>query len=306
MPAVTKAIIPAAGYGTRLLPIAKSIPKEMLPIVDQPVVQYVVEEAVASGITDILFIISRGKRAIEEYFHSLPELEQELRAKGKSAALESVTRLNSLARIQFVWQQEMRGLGDAVLHARSFVGDDPFAIMLGDCILESATERPVLGQLIDEFSARQASVVALQEVPAERVSRYGIAGGSMETERLMKIDTWIEKPSLAEAPSRFAISARYLFTPTIFSMLEQTTPGKGGEIQLTDAMRALLEKESTYGLHYAGQRHDIGNKVDFLKANLHYALQREDTGPALREHLRSLQSMEPGLPKAHAPSTQKM
>jgi UTP--glucose-1-phosphate uridylyltransferase len=288
MPPVTKAIIPAAGFGTRLLPIAKSIPKEMLPIVDKPVVQYVVEEAVASGITDILFIISRGKRAIEEYFHSLPELENELRAKGKSAELESVERLNSMARIQFVWQQEMRGLGDAVMHASSFVGNDPFAIMLGDCILESATERPVLGQLIDEFTAKHASVVALQHVPKEKVSRYGIAGGTMESDRLMKISTWVEKPSIEEAPSQLAVSARYIFTPTIFQTLAETKPGKGGEIQLTDAMRALLEKESTYGLHYNGQRHDIGNKVDFLKANLHYALQREDTSPELRAYLAQL------------------
>jgi UTP--glucose-1-phosphate uridylyltransferase len=293
MSKVTKAIIPAAGYGTRLLPIAKSIPKEMLPIVDKPVVQYVVEEAVASGITDILFIISRGKRAIEEYFHSLPELENELRAKGKSAELESVQRLNSLARIQFVWQQEMRGLGDAVLHARSFVGDDPFAIMLGDCILESAVERPVLGQLIDEYSARQSSVVALQQVPLEKVSRYGIAGGEMETGRLMKINTWVEKPSPESAPSQFAVSARYLFTPTIFQTLAETKPGKGGEIQLTDAMRTLLEYESTYGLHYAGQRHDIGSKVDFLKANIHYGLQRQDTAGELRKYLEGLQGCDP-------------
>lgn len=290
MPPVRKAIIPAAGFGTRFLPISKSLPKEMLPVVDKPVVQYVIEEAVASGITDILFVVSRGKRPLEEYFHAIPELETELSAKGKLAELESVTRLNHLARIHFTWQQQMRGLGDAVLHAKSFVGNEPFAVLLGDCILEShdPAGKPVLRQLLDTFEATGASTVALEEVPLEKVSRYGIAGGTMETDTRLKVETWIEKPTPKQAPSRLAVSARYVFTPGIFDLLATTPPGKNGEIQLTDAMRALLETESTYGVKYSGQRHDIGNKIEFLKTNLHFALQREDTAPAMREYLRQL------------------
>lgn len=289
MPVVRKAIIPAAGFGTRFLPISKSIPKEMLPVVDKPVVQYVVEEAVASGITDILFIVSRSKRPLEEYFHAIPELEQELSAKGKSAELASVTHLNGLARIHFTWQQQMRGLGDAVLHAKSFVGNDPFAVMLGDCILESHDPaKPVLRQLLDTFEATGASTVALEEVPLEKVSRYGIAGGTMESDTRLKVNTWIEKPSPEEAPSRLAVSARYVFTPTLFEELATTKPGKNGEIQLTDAMRSLLQREATYGVKYSGQRHDIGNKLEFLKTNLHFALQRDDTAAAMRQYLREL------------------
>lgn len=293
MSIVRKAVIPAAGFGTRFLPISKSVPKEMLPVVDMPVAQYVVEEAVASGITDILFVVSRSKRPLEEYFHALPDLETELRSKGKSAELESVTRLNQLARIHFTWQQEMRGLGDAVLHAKSFVGNDPFAVLLGDCILESHdADKPVLRQLLDTFETTGASTVALEEVPLEKVSRYGIAGGIMETPTRLKVQTWVEKPSPEETPSRLAVSARYVFTPAIFQELATTAPGKNGEIQLTDAMRSLLEKEITYGIKYSGQRHDIGNKIEFLKTNLHFALKRQDTAPAMRAYLAELQNKE--------------
>jgi UTP--glucose-1-phosphate uridylyltransferase len=289
IPPVRKAVIPAAGFGTRFLPISKSIAKEMLPVVDKPVVQYVIEEAVASGITDILFIVSRNKRSLEEYFHAFPELEKELAAKQKTTELASVQELNHFARIHFTWQQEMRGLGDAVLHAKSFVGNEPFAVMLGDCILESHDpQKAVLRQLLDTYEATGASTVALEEVPEEKVSRYGIAGGTMETADRLKVSTWVEKPKPEEAPSRLAVSARYVFTPAIFTELATTQPGKNGEIQLTDAMRSLLAKESTYGVKYRGQRHDIGNKLEFLKTNLHFALQREDTATAMRDYIRSL------------------
>lgn len=287
MPAVRKAVIPAAGFGTRFLPIAKSVPKEMLPVLDKPVAQYVVEEAVASGITDILFVVSRSKRPLEEYFHSLPELEAELAAKSKTAELESVRRLNSLARIHFVWQQQMRGLGDAVLHAESFVGNEPFAVLLGDCIVHSPSE-PVTGQLIRTYQVHGGSAVALEEVPLEKVSRYGIAGGDWRSDTVLQVNRWVEKPAPTETPSRLAVSARYVFTPRLFDLLRTTPPGKNGEIQLTDAMARLLELEPMFGVKYQGRRFDIGNKLDFLKTNVLLALEREDTGPAMREFLASL------------------
>lgn len=289
MPTVKKAIIPAAGFGTRFLPVTKSIAKEMLPIVDKPVIQYVVEEAAASGITDILFVVSRSKRSLEEYFHSFPELEAELSRKGKQPELQSITRLNHLARIHFVWQQEMKGLGDAVSHGKSFVGNDPFAVLLGDTILEShLPEKPVLRQLLDVFESTGATTVALEEVAPDKVSRYGIAGGTMESDSRMKISQWIEKPDPSSAPSRLAICSRYVFTPGIWRELESGKVGKNGEIQLTDAMHSLLSSESSYGVKISGRRHDVGNMIDFVKTNVHFALQRPDTAPAIRDYLKTI------------------
>lgn len=295
---VRKAVIPAAGFGTRFLPVAKSVPKEMLPVVDKPVIQYVVEEAAASGITDILFVISRGKRALEEYFHPAPDLESELAAKSKTAELQDIARLNRLANIHFVWQQEMRGLGDAVRHARAFAGGEPFAVLLGDTIVRPASgHRPVTRQLIDVFESEGGSAIALEEVPMEKVSRYGIAGGDWERGGLLRVTRWVEKPAPDEAPSRLAISARYVFTPGIFDLLESTPPGKNGELQLTDAMAGLLLREPMFGLRHGGCRFDIGNKIDFLKTNLLFALERPDTAPAVREFLQELKLDTADAPK---------
>jgi UTP--glucose-1-phosphate uridylyltransferase len=285
---VRKAVIPAAGYGTRFLPIAKAVPKEMLPLVDKPVIQHVVEEAVASGITDILIVISRSKRAIEEHFHPAFDLEAELAAKGRTEELESLRRLQTMARIHFVWQAKMGGLGDAIRHAREHVGDEPFAVLLGDTVVTTAGAAPITRQLADVVEKHGGSAVALQEVAAEKVSRYGIMGGDEIAPGLIRATKFIEKPQPAEAPSRLAVSARYVLSPAIFACLERTPPGKGGELQLTDAMAALMKQEPLYGLVHDGQRHDIGNKLDFIKANVQFGLERDDIGASLREWLESV------------------
>lgn len=286
---VRKAVIPAAGYGTRFLPIAKAVPKEMLPVVDRPVIQYVVEEAVASGITDILLIISRGKRAIEEHFIANPELESDLEAKGKSEPLAELRKLQGLARIHFVFQPKMGGLGDAIRCAREHVNGEPFAVLLGDALVShSEGAKPVLRQLMDVQEKHSGSVVALEEVPQEKVSRYGIMGGSEVEEGVIRADQFVEKPRPEEAPSRLAVSARYILSPSIFEELEKTPPGKGGELQLTDAMASLMQREPLYGVKYRGRRHDIGNKLDFVKANLWWGLRRPDMADALREYLKDL------------------
>ena len=288
MPIVRKAVIPAAGYGTRFLPIAKAVPKEMLPLVDKPVIQYVVEEAAASGITDILIVISRSKRAIEEHFHPAHELEAELEAKQRVSDLADLRKLQNLARIHYIWQPKMGGLGDAILYARDHTGNEPFAVLLGDTVVASDTDKPVTRQLADVVEQHGGSAVALQRVPADKVSRYGILGGQEIAPGLVRADSFVEKPKPEEAPSILAVSARYVLSPAIYDHLLRTPKGKGGELQLTDAMASLMREEALHGLVYAGQRHDIGNKLDFIKANLHFALQREDIAPALREHLRTL------------------
>ena len=288
MPIVRKAVIPAAGYGTRFLPIAKAVPKEMLPLVDKPVIQYVVEEAAASGITDILIVISRSKRAIEEHFHPAHELEAELEAKQRVSDLADLRKLQNLARIHYIWQPKMGGLGDAILYARDHTGNEPFAVLLGDTVVASDTDKPVTRQLADVVEQHGGSAVALQRVPADKVSRYGILGGQEIAPGLVRADSFVEKPKPEEAPSNLAVSARYVLSPAIYDHLLRTPKGKGGELQLTDAMASLMREETLHGLVYAGQRHDIGNKLDFIKANLHFALQREDIAPALREHLRTL------------------
>jgi UTP--glucose-1-phosphate uridylyltransferase len=286
---VRKAVIPAAGYGTRFLPIAKSVPKEMLPLVDRPVIQYVVEEAVASGIEDILIVISRSKRSLEEHFHPAPELEAELELKGRLQELSSLKSLNNLARIHYIWQAKMGGLGDAILHARDHVGNEPFAVLLGDTVTTTTdSSRPLTRQLADLVESHGGSAVALQEVAPENVSRYGILGGTEVAPGVIRANRFVEKPAPEAAPSRLAVSARYVLSPAIFDHLKKVPVGKGGELQLTDAMASLMTQEPLHGLRFDGQRHDIGNKLDFLKANLHFALQREDIAPALREYLKTL------------------
>ncbi|WP_395718237.1 UTP--glucose-1-phosphate uridylyltransferase GalU [Prosthecobacter sp.] len=287
-PRVRKAVIPAAGYGTRFLPVAKAVPKEMLPLVDKPVIQYVVEEAVASGIEDILIIISRSKRPIEEHFHPAFDLETELAAKGRDADLVELRRMQTMARIHFIWQPKMGGLGDAILYAQDHVGNEPFAVLLGDTVVTTNDAKPVTRQLADVVETYGGSAVALQQVPREKVSRYGILGGDEIAPDLIRATSFVEKPKPEEAPSNLAVSARYVLSPRIFDHLRKTPPGKGGELQLTDAMASLMREETLHGLRYDGARHDIGNKLDFIKANIHFGLQRDDIAPALREYLKTL------------------
>lgn len=273
---VRKAVIPAAGFGTRFLPATKSQPKEMLPIVDTPVIQYVVEEAVAAGITDILIIISKGKQVLEDHFDRSFELEAELAAKERFEELAWVRKISELANIHYIRQQEMNGLGAALSLARHHVGDEPFAVLLGDTLMQSSTGVPVIRQLLDVFDHYQESVVALEEVPDERVSRYGVVDGTRVTDDVLLIRDLVEKPALEDAPSNLVIASRYVLTPEIFDHLLAVKPGKNGEIQLTDAMRLHVAKRAIYGLKFAGRRHDAGNKLDFIKTNITYALERPD------------------------------
>ena len=283
---VRKAVIPAAGFGTRFLPASKSQPKEMLPIVDTPTIQYVVEEAVAAGITDILMIIGRGKRAIEEHFDRNFELEVSLEQKGKTEELEVIRRISDLAEIHFVWQKELLGLGHAVSCARHHVGDEPFAVLLGDTLIDA--DPPATKQLVDICHEYQESVIVLEEVPREKISRYGVMKGSNVEGNLFKVDDLIEKPSVEEAPSNLAIAGRYVLRPEIFAYLDRTTPGKGGEIQLTDAMRLMLKDREMYALRVDGTRYDIGNKLDFLRTNIAYGLKRPELRGPLIEYIKSL------------------
>ncbi len=283
---IRKAVIPAAGFGTRFLPASKSQPKEMLPIVDTPTIQYVVEEAVEAGITDILMIIGKGKRAIEEHFDRHFDLEQELEAKGKTAELEAIRRISDLANVHFVWQKELNGLGDAVAYAQCHIGNEPFALLLGDTIVES--DSPVTAQLVKVFDRYQESVVALEEVERARVSRYGIRAGRPISENLYMIEDFIEKPTVEEAPSNLAIAGRYIFTPGIFDALARIAAGKNNEIQLTDAMRLMVKTRAMFGWRFQGARYDIGNKLDFIKTNIIFALKRPDMRDDLRDFLRAL------------------
>lgn len=286
---VRKAVIPAAGYGTRFLPISKAVPKEMLPIVDKPVIQYVVEEAVASGITDILIVIGRSKRSIEEHFSPNRELEEELTTKGKAEALAACQAVSQLARIHFVWQHEMRGLGDAVLYARQHVGNEPFALLMGDTIVEPALgAAPVTRQLCDVWEQHGGSAIAVEEVAPERVSRYGIVVGTEVSPGLVKANALVEKPKPEEVPSRLAITSRYVLSPTIFDCLDHTPAGKNGELQLTDALARLVARESVFGWRYGGHRFDIGDKLGFVKTNIEFALRDPVTAGELRKYLSTL------------------
>jgi len=283
---IRKAVIPAAGFGTRFLPITKAQPKEMIPIVDTPVIQYVVEEAVASGITDILMIIGRGKRAVEEYFDRSFELEYLLKEKRKFRELDTIRRITDMANIHFVWQKEMNGLGDAILHARDHVGNEPFAVLLGDTIFRS--EIPVTRQLIEVAEKYNSSVVGLEEVPTDMVNRYGIFDGTLLHDNILQAKQLVEKPSIQEAPSNLSIASRYVFTSEIFSYLEKTPPGKNNEIQITDAMQALLQNEKIYGVKLKGKLFDIGDKLEFIKTNILFGMEREDIGESLKTWLKEL------------------
>jgi len=284
-----KAVIPAAGLGTRFLPATKSQPKEMLPVVDKPAIQYVVEEAVASGIDDILIITGRGKRAIEDHFDRAFELEHHLERLGKHELLDSLRAITELAdrgHIHYIRQREQRGLGDAVLTARRHVGDEPFALLLGDDIIDA--RRPCTRQLLDIFEEHKAPVIALGRVPRERLSSYGVVAARPLANGLHRITALVEKPGPSEAPSDLAIMGRYVLTPDIFDILEGLPPGKGGELQLTDALGLLAGRRTLLGLEFSGRRYDIGNKLDWLKATVELALKRQEFGQELGDHLGAL------------------
>jgi len=283
---IRKAVIPAAGFGTRFLPATKSQPKEMLPVVDTPVIQYVVEEAVASGITDILIVIGKGKRAIEEHFDRSFQLEAQLAEQGKEKELQEIRRISELADIHFVWQKELKGLGDAVNCAKLHVGDQPFAVLLGDTLISSSS--PATSQLVRVFDHYQESVVLMEEIDRAKVSRYGIIRGKEIGERLYKIEGLVEKPSVEEAPSNLAIAGRYVFTPDIFDCLGRIEPGMNGELQLTDAMQLMLTGGAMYGRLLDGKRYDIGNKQGFIKTNIEFALKDKDISEEVKEYIKEI------------------
>ncbi len=282
---VRKAVIPAAGLGTRFLPATKAQPKEMLPVIDKPAIQYVVEEAVAAGIRDILVITGRGKRALADHFDRAPELEYELSASGKVEALAEVHALAEMADIHFVRQGQPRGLGHAVSMARQHVGDEPFVVMLGDDLW--VDEAAVLKGMLATFEERGSSVVALKRFGPQEISAYGCVAATPVpgTENLVSISKLVEKPTPEEAPSDMAVLGRYVFTPEIFEALERTQPGKGGEIQLTDAIELLLERQEVLGYVFEKGRYDVGNKPDYLRATVELAAARDDLGPAFRAFL---------------------
>lgn len=287
MKRIRKAVIPAAGYGTRFLPATKATPKEMLPIVDKPTIQYIVEEALASGIEDILIISGHGKRAIEDHFDSALALEAELERKGKTELLKLVQETADI-NIHYIRQRYMRGLGDAILCAQTFMGDEPFAVLLGDDVVYSP-ERPALKQLIDVYNATGGSVLGCQMVPEEKVSAYGIvAGEPTDNARMLRVTDMVEKPAREEAPSRMAVLGRYVIRPEIFDILKNTKPGKGGEVQLTDALRVLALQQPVYAYDFEGERYDVGDKLGFLKATVEFALRREDLGAPFREYLQEM------------------
>jgi len=285
---ITKAVIPAAGFGTRFLPATKAQPKEMLPVVDKPTIQYVVEEAAASGITDILIIIGRGKQSIVDHFDRSFQLETELKEKDKRKQLEQIQELTNLATIHYVRQNELKGLGDAVSYARMHTGNEPFVVLLGDTIIKSPV--PATRQLIDAYNETHSSIIGVEEVPHEKVDRYGIVAvkpGSTAG-RAVSMEDIIEKPAINEAPSNLAVCGRYVFEPEIYDYLQKIGAGKNNEIQLTDAIRLMLRDRAVYSLAIDGKRYDIGNKLDFLVTTVEYALDREDLGPEFRAYLKSL------------------
>ena len=292
-PPVKKAVIPAAGLGTRFLPATKAMPKEMLPIVDKPVLQFVVEEAIASGIEDILLVTGRGKHAIENHFDHNPELESLLNHRGKSTLADSVREIGEGCRIHYIRQKRPLGLGDAVRLARWHVGSEPFAVLLGDTIIEPSDGAPPgLRQLLNVYAEYGGSVVSVRTVPTEWVQRYGIVDGRPIEERddLQRLTRLVEKPAPELAPSRLAIAGRYVFSASIFDCIDATSQGVGGEIQLTDAMNRLAQEEAVYALRWQARRYDLGDRLDYAKCFLDFALRREDTGPQIRRYLEQVLS----------------
>ena len=284
---IRKAVIPAAGLGTRFLPATKSCPKEMLPIVDKPTIQYVIEEALASGITDILIISGRTKRAIEDHFDRAPELEENLAEHSKEELLKMVQDIGDI-NIHFVRQKEPLGLGHAILCAKRFVGYEPFAVLLGDDVVYN-DEYPCLKQLIDVYNKTGGSVLGCQTVPQEKVSAYGIvASEPTDNERIFKVNDMVEKPAVEDAPSKLAVLGRYVITPEIFRILDHTAPGKGGEIQLTDALKVLARQQNMYAYDFIGRRYDVGDKQGYLEAQVEFALRRDDLRDRFKEYLKTI------------------
>lgn len=283
---VRKAIIPAAGLGTRFLPATKAQPKEMLPIVDKPTIQYIVEEAVASGITDIIIVTGRNKRSIEDHFDRSIELELELERSGKEEMLEMVHNISEMANIHSIRQKEPRGLGHAILTARHFIGNEPFAVLLGDDVVVS--KQPCLGQMLEVFGEYKTTILGVQTVPMEVVDKYGIVAGKQVSERVYKVDDMVEKPAREEAPSNVAVLGRYIITPEIFDFLETQDAGKGGEIQLTDALRRLAKEQPMYAYDFKGHRYDVGTKTGFIQANIEFALRDPLLRSEMQEYLEEL------------------
>ncbi len=287
MQKITKAIIPAAGFGTRFLPATKSQPKEMLPVVDKPTIQYIVEEAVESGIEDILIVIGRYKSVIEDHFDRSVELEMELEKKGKYDMLEQIQDIAGMANIQFVRQKTALGLGHAVYCAKNFIGNEPFAVMLGDDIVDSP-EYPCLKQMMDLYEREQCSILGVKEVALQDIHKYGVVDGDKIAEGLYTVRSLVEKPKAEAAPSNVAIMGRYIITPAIFDILEKTAPGAGNEIQLTDALKILATKEKMLAYAFKGRRHDVGDKLGFLQATVEFALQRDDLRDAFLGYLEQI------------------
>lgn len=283
---VRKAIIPAAGLGTRFLPATKAMPKEMLPIVDKPTIQYIVEEAVESGIEDIIIVTGKGKRAIEDHFDNSFELEQNLLEKGKLDLLNEVQKSSKMVDIHYIRQKEANGLGHAVWCARKFIGNEPFAVLLGDDIVQA--EKPCLKQMIEQYDRYRSSIIGVQSVPYDEVSRYGIVDGKEIHDRFYSVSNLVEKPRKEEAPSNIAIMGRYILSPKIFDILGNQEPGAGGEIQLTDAIAELNRSEAIYAYDFEGTRYDVGEKLGFIKTTLEFALQREELREDLWEYLGEL------------------
>lgn len=283
---IRKAVFPAAGLGTRFLPATKASPKEMLPLVDKPLIQYSVEEAVASGIESVLIITGRDKTAIENHFDMSFELELLLEQKGKKEVLEEVRAISDIARISYTRQKQALGLGHAIYQAKDFVGDEPFAALLADDVVDA--EKPALLQMIEVFEKYQSPVIATMQVEGDAISRFGVIDAEEVEPNVFKIRDMVEKPKFADAPSDLAIIGRYIFTPDIFSAIERTKPGSGGEIQITDAMRILLKERPFYAVKLEGTRYDAGDKLGFLMATVQYALKREDLGDDFREYLKTL------------------
>lgn len=287
---VKKAIIPAAGLGTRFLPATKAQPKEMLPIVDKPTIQYIIEEAVASGIEQILIITGRNKRAIEDHFDKSVELENELKIHKKKKLLDLVQKISNMADIYYIRQKEPKGLGHAISCAETFVGNEPFAVMLGDDVVDSKV--PCLKQLINCYNEYKTSIIGVQKVPKDDVYKYGIVNAMYIEDRVYKVKGLVEKPSVEDAPSDIAILGRYIVTPTIFEILKETVPGKGGEIQLTDALKTLLSMEAIYAYDFEGRRYDVGDKLGFLKATVEYALKRDELKKPFMKYLLNLKDTD--------------
>lgn len=285
---IKKAIIPAAGLGTRFLPATKAQPKEMLPIVDKPTIQYIVEEAVASGIEDIIIVTGRTKKSIEDHFDKSVELEMELEKHGKDELLEIARSVSEIANIYYIRQKEPKGLGHAVLTAKTFIGDEPFAVLLGDDVITS--EVPCLKQMMDMYEQYESTILGVQTVAEDQVNKYGIVQGSQLADRIYTVENMVEKPKIGEAPSNVAVLGRYIITPAIFPLLEKQEAGAGGEIQLTDALCKLAGQEKMYAYDFVGRRYDVGSKIGFLQATVDFALDRADLRDEFMTYLKEVVS----------------